>query len=121
MNLNFGSQYVDAGARLELLNKPLPGFEKEFAGAGIPNFYVKGKFKNNTLTVGNFYDQFGSGLIFRTYEERSLGIDNSLRGARLFLQPYSGIRFKLLGGVQRVYFNYDESNAWGFDFTQGAV
>lgn len=121
LNLNFGSQYVDAGARLELLNKPLPGFEKEFAGAGIPNFYVTGKFKNNTLTVGNFYDQFGSGLIFRTYEERSLGIDNSLRGARLFLQPYSGIRFKLLGGVQRVYFNYDESNAWGFDFTQGAV
>ena len=26
LNLNFGSQYVDAGARLELLNKPLPGF-----------------------------------------------------------------------------------------------
>ena len=48
LNLNFGSQYVDAGARLELLNKPLPGFEKEFAGAGIPNFYVTGKFKNNT-------------------------------------------------------------------------
>ena len=59
LNLNFGSQYVDAGARLELLNKPLPGFEKEFAGAGIPNFYVTGKFKNNTLTVGNFYDQYG--------------------------------------------------------------
>lgn len=121
LNLNFGSEYVDAGARLELLNKPLPGFEKEFAGSGIPNLYVTGKFKNNSLTLGNFYDQFGSGLIFRTYEERALGIDNSLRGARLFLQPYKGIRFKLLGGFQRIYFNYGENNAWGFDFTQGAV
>lgn len=121
INLNLGSQYIEAGARLEFLNNPLPGFEKEFAGAGIPNFYVTGKYKKNSLTVGNFYDQFGSGLIFRTYEERSLGVDNSLRGARLFLQPYKGVRFKLLGGFQRVYFNYNSSNYWGFDFTQGAV
>ena len=121
LTLNLGSKYVDAGARLELLNKPLPGFEPAFAGAGIPNIYVTGKYKNNTLTLGNFYDQFGSGLIFRTYEERTLGIDNSLRGARLFLQPYKGINFKLLGGVQRIYFNYNRPNYWGFDFSQGAV
>lgn len=121
LNLNLGSKYIDAGARLELLTKPLPGFEQGFAGAGIPNFYVTGKFGKNTLTVGNFYDQFGSGFIFRTYEERSLGIDNSLRGARLFLQPYKGIRFKLLGGVQRVYFNYNAENAFGFDPSNGAV
>lgn len=121
LNLNLGSKYIDAGARLELLNKPLPGFEQGFAGAGIPNFYVTGKFGKNTLTVGNFYDQFGSGFIFRTYEERSLGMDNSLRGVRLFLQPYKGIRFKLLGGIQRVYFNYNAENALGFDPTKGAV
>ncbi len=121
LNLNLGSKYIDAGARAELLNNPLPGFEQGFAGAGIPNLYITGKFKNHSLTIGNFYDQFGSGLIFRTYEERSLGVDNSLRGARLYLQPYKGVRFKLLGGVQRIYFNYDQNNAWGFDFTQGAV
>ncbi len=121
LTINYGSRHIDAGARLELLNKPLPGFEKEFAGAGIPNFYIKGKFKNSTLTLGNFYDQFGSGLIFRTYEERSLGLDNSLRGVRLFIQPYRGVKFKLLGGVQRINFNYNADNYWGFDFSQGAV
>ena len=121
LNLSLGSQYIDAGARLELLSKPLPGFEEGFAGAGIPNFYVTGKFGNNSLTVGNLYDQFGSGFIFRTYEERSLGVDNSLRGARLSLQPYKGIRFKLLGGIQRVYFNYGEENSLGFNPKNGAV
>jgi hypothetical protein len=121
LTLALGSKFVDAGTRLELLTKPLPGFEAKYAGAGLPNIYVTGKYKNNTLTLGNFYEQFGSGLIFRTYEERSLGIDNSLRGARLVLKPYKGINFKLLGGLQRVYWNYGRDNAWGFDFSQGAV
>ena len=121
LDLRLGSVYVDAGMRLELLHKPLPGFEPNFAGAGLPNIFVTAKYKKYSLTFGNFYEQFGSGFIFRTYEERSLGIDNSLRGAKFAMQPYKGIVFKLLGGVQRQYFNYDHTNTFGFDFTQGAV
>ncbi|MDR1543516.1 MAG: DUF6029 family protein [Prevotellaceae bacterium] len=121
LNLNLNSKFVDAGARLELLTKPLVGFEPEFAGAGLPNLYVTGKYKNYSLTLGNFYEQFGSGFIFRTYEERTLGIDNSLRGARFIAMPYKGVRIKALGGFQRIYFNYNKNNYWGFDFSQGAV
>lgn len=121
LDLGLRSKYVSAGARLELLNKPLPGFEDGFSGAGIQNLYVTGQNKWGSFTVGDFYDQFGSGLIFRTYEERSLGIDNSLRGARITLQPYKGISIKALGGKQRVYFNYGNENAFGFDYSQGAV
>jgi hypothetical protein len=121
LDLHLNSTYADAGMRLELLNKPLPGFEPNFAGAGLPNIYVTAKYKKYSLTLGNFYAQFGGGLIFRAYEERSLGIDNSLRGARFAMQPYKGISFQLLSGVQRQYFNYDKTNAFGFDFTQGAI
>ena len=121
LDLHLNSAYINAGIRLELLHKPLPGFEKEFAGAGLPNIFVTAKYKKYSLTLGNFYEQFGSGFILRNYEERSLGIDNSLRGARFMMQPYKGIAFKLLGGVQRQYFNYGSKNAFGFDFTQGAV
>ena len=32
------SKYVDAGARLEFLEYPLPGYEKDFEGWGVPNF-----------------------------------------------------------------------------------
>ena len=121
LDLRLGSQYVDAGMRLEILLKPLPGFEPNFAGAGLPNIFVTAKYKKYSLTLGNFYEQFGSGFIFRAYEERSLGVDNSLRGAKFAMQPYKGIFFKVLGGVQRQYFNYGSTNTFGFDFTQGAV
>lgn len=113
--LNLLNKYFQAGARLEYLDHPLPGFENDFKGWGVPNFYVKGNYKWAELTLGDFYDQFGSGLIFRTYEERSLGIDNSLRGARLALKPLKGVNIKLLGGQQRYYWhhrNLDNCSPW---------
>lgn len=100
------SKYVDAGARLEYLEHPLPGFEKDFKGWGVPFYYVKGKIKNAELTLGNFYEQFGSGFILRTYEERSLGIDNSLLGGRLVVRPFKGVQVKALAGKQRRYWDY---------------
>jgi hypothetical protein len=103
--LHLQSKYVSAGARLEYMENPLPGFEKDFAGWGVPHMYIKGSFKGAELTLGDFYDQFGSGLIFRTYEERALGIDNSLRGARLALRPFKGVSLKVLGGEQREYWH----------------
>ena len=110
VDLALQSKYVDAGARFEYLEHPLPGFEKDFKGWGVPFFYVKGKLNKAELTLGNFYDQFGSGFIFRTYEERSLGIDNSILGARLVVNPFSGIRLKALSGKQRRYWAHN--NAW---------
>lgn len=127
--LHLLSKYVTAGTRLEYLDYPLPGFEKDFKGWGLPYFYITGNYKGVELTAGDFYDQFGSGLIFRTYEERSLGIDNSLRGGRLVVKPYKGINIKVLGGQQRRYWdkrneifplafanefgdNYDKTHSW---------
>lgn len=109
-DLHLRSRWVDAGARLEFMEYPLPGFENDFQGWGVPHIYVKGKFgKGWELTLGDFYDQFGSGFIFRTYEERSLGIDNSLRGVRLNVSALDGLNVKLLGGVQRRYWDWDDA------------
>lgn len=106
--LHLLSKYITAGTRFEFLEYPLPGFENDFKGWGIPHLYITGQYKGLELTAGDFYDQFGSGLILRTYEERSLGIDNSLRGGRLVVKPYKGISLKVLGGQQRVYWNERE-------------
>lgn len=110
VELNAMSKYVDAGMRVEYKEHPMPGFETidGFAGSGLSHIYVKGKFTHNQktvaeLTVGNFYEQFGSGFILRTYEQRSLGIDNSLLGGRLVLHPAKGVQLKLLTGAQRLY------------------
>ena len=43
LDLNLNSKYVDAGARIEFLEYPLPGFESDFKGWGVPHIYVKGR------------------------------------------------------------------------------
>lgn len=105
-DLSLVSRYIDAGIRAEFMKWPLPGYEPDFAGWGIPNVYVKGKWRNLDITAGDFYEQFGSGFILRTYEERSLGIDNSIRGLRLNAAPWRGLSLTALGGVQRHYWNW---------------
>lgn len=108
-DLHLRSKWVDAGARVEFMEYPLPGFERDFQGWGVPHIYVKGKFGSGwEVTLGDFYDQFGSGFIFRAYEERSLGIDNSIRGLRLNMSAIDGLNLKVLGGLQRRYWDWDD-------------
>ncbi len=123
IDLHLQHSIVEAGARLEYLEHPLPGFENDFAGWGVPNFYVKGRLTQRDpsrpsvaeLTLGTFYEQFGSGFILRTYEERSLGIDNSLLGGRLVLKPLNGVTIKALSGKQRRYWKWNKSLVSGAD------
>ena len=115
VDVNLNSRYVDAGARMEYMEHPLPGYEKDFAGWGLPHFWVKGKLGKTELTLGTFYEQFGSGFILRSYEERSLGIDNSILGARLATTPVKGVNLKVLGGKQRRYWDWNKAWLTGAD------
>ena len=109
------SKNVDAGARVEFLRFPLPGFENDFKGWGLANIYAKMHTEKLEVTVGNFYEQFGSGFILRTYEERSLGVDNSLLGARVMAKPVKGVTVKALSGWQRHYWSYNNALVSGAD------
>lgn len=119
VDLKLGSKYVDAGTRFEFLEHPLPGYENDFKGWGFPHFYVKGHVKNVELTLGDYYEQFGSGFVLRTYEERSLGIDNALRGARLVYNPVNGTSIKALTGKQRRYWHHNDALVSGVDVEVG--
>lgn len=119
VELNAMSEHVDAGLRFEYLEHPLPGFENQFNGWGVPFAYVKGHFGSTEITFGSFYEQFGSGFILRTYEERSLGIDNSLVGARLVTRPVKGVQIKALAGKQRQYWRLNNSCVSGADLELG--
>ena len=118
-DVNVMSEHIDAGARFEFLKHPLPGFEKDYRGWGVPYFYLKTHFKNWDLTLGNFYEQFGSGFILRTYEERTLGIDNSLLGGRLTIKPLPGVSIKALSGKQRRYWSHNDAWVSGADVELG--
>lgn len=119
VRLALKNDYIESGIRAEYMRNPLPGYEANFAGSGIGHIYVRGMYKFFDITAGDFYEQFGNGLIFRAYEERSLGIDNSLRGGRVILKPYKGISIKALGGSQRYYFHKRNNLILGSDIDLG--
>ena len=114
-DLQMMSKCVDVGARVEFMRFPLPGYENDFKGWGLANIYAKMHIDKLEITVGNFYEQFGSGFILRTYEERSLGIDNSLLGARVMAKPLKGVTVKALSGYQRRYWSYNDALVSGGD------
>ncbi len=101
---NIRHPFVEMGIRVEELSHPLPGYE-ETKGWGIANMYIKGKYRFIEVTAGDFYEQFGSGLILRSYEDRNLGIDNSIRGGRVAWTPAQWATLKFLVGQQRNHFD----------------
>lgn len=112
---------VSAAARGELMQWPLLGYEAGFRGFGLAHLHLDANFKWGSVSVGDVYGQFGSGFILRLYEERSLGIDNALRGGKIVVNPYKGIHLEALGGKQRRYWNMYNDHAWGYNYTQDAV
>ena len=102
--INYTNGNFSAGMRFEAFVAPkMSGLEPNLKGLGLANFFATYDNDFVGVTAGDVYDQFGSGLVFRTYEEWSLGMDNSLRGMRVVLRPYNGVTLKGLYGRQRYY------------------
>ena len=94
-----------AGIRFEAFLPEMNGFRSELNGVGLANFFATYDNSFIGVTVGDIYDQFGCGFVFRTYEEWSLGMDNSLRGVRVVLRPTDGVTIKGLYGRQRFFWD----------------
>lgn len=118
---NSAAQFVltygrwEAGLRYEYQQHPLPGYEPDFAGQGLPFAYARGRMGRFDLTLGSYYEQFGSGLVLRTYEEPTLGIDNHLRGLRLLVDAGAGVQLKALVGRQRRFWRTTTASIFGLD------
>lgn len=104
-----------AGLRFEMYEKPLLGFDAQYEGEGLANYFVSYNGERLSVTAGNFYEQFGSGMILRTYEDRYLGLDNSIRGLNVTLRPIDGITIKGVIGKEKVYWFYSEGLVRGVD------
>ena len=104
-NVNFQKGDFRAGIRYETYLNTLEGYPTSFSGTGIGYRYLTWNKDNVEVTIGSFYDQLGSGMILRAYEERQLGIDNAIDGLRLKYNPYKGVYLKSFIGKQRHVFN----------------
>ena len=112
-NINYSRGNFTAGVRYESYLNPIEGYPTSFKGSGVGYRYVNWKNNDLDVIVGNFYEQYGSGLILRAYEERNLGIDNALDGVKLKYTPYQGVYLKAFAGKQRYIFNDGLTNGNG--------
>jgi hypothetical protein len=110
----------EAGMRYENYQNVMLGFPNGFRGEGITYRYARVKRENWDITVGNFYEQFGSGLIFRSYEERGLGLDNAMDGVKILTKINGGIKIKGVLGRQRKYFAKSDGIVRGVDIEWSA-
>lgn len=104
-----------AGLRFEMYQNPLLGFDAEWKGQGLAHYFVAYNGERLSVTVGHFYEQFGSGLILRSYEDRYLGLDNAIFGLNVALRPWQGVTVKALAGKQRHYWGLGDGLVRGVD------
>ncbi len=104
-----------AGLRFEMYQNPLLGFDARYKGQGLANYFVAYNGERLSVTLGNFYEQFGSGMILRAYEDRYLGLDNALMGLNVQYRPVEGVTLKALAGKQRIFWDYGEGLVRGVD------
>lgn len=103
------------GLRYENYQNVMLGFPEGYKGQGITYRYLQFKQDNLDVTVGSFYEQFGSGMVFRSYEERGLGYDNAMDGVRVKFNPAKGVFLKGVMGRQRFYFDTSPGIVRGLD------
>lgn len=116
LRLDYAKGHLSAGLQAEWYPSPLPGYDLALKGIGLPIKYIGLNGRSWSITLGDFYDQFGSGLVLRSWEDRDLGIANSIGGAR-FTGSFCRDRLSLtlLSGAPRQGLGYAKSLVTGAD------
>lgn len=88
---------------------------KIYSGFGIGAWSLSKDFQDLTVTAGYIYDQVGSGLLFRAYEDRGLLIDNALVGAQLKYKISDRLNVKAFTGQQKFLQGIDADQTFAFE------
>lgn len=113
-NYNYGS--FTAGLQVEAYEpNALLNYNPKFEGTNVATYYLNYRSEKLDVTLGYFYEQFGSGLLLRFWEDRALGINNALRGGKVIYRPTNNITIKGLYGKQRTGFDVADSDIFGLD------
>ena len=122
LKLDYNYKQFSAGIQFESYLPTVAGYPFSINESKLVNKYFKYTAKKFALQVGDFYEQFGSGLIYRSWENRQIGINNALEGVNIKLQPVDFIKLKIIYGRMRNVFSYSNSVVRGadveFDFSQ---
>ncbi len=103
LKIDYQRGRFSAGIQAEWYPQVLQGYESALDGFGLPEKYLAWTDRRWSVTLGDFYEQFGSGLILRAWEDRALGFNNSLGGGRVTFDVGDVLYGKALFGFPRYY------------------
>jgi len=107
--LNYSGKDLTAGVRLDAhQNSNLHAPLQSFSGQGIGRWFITKKIDKLEVTGGYFYDQFGNGIVFRSFEARQLGLDNAVYGIHTRYQFSQNTEIKGFSGRQKNRFELFE-------------
>ncbi|SEA61179.1 DUF6029 family protein [Psychroflexus halocasei] len=116
LSLNYAIGGLTIGGQLEAYEEnALLNYNPQFEGIDLGTYFVNYKTEKFDFTLGHFYEQFGSGMILRAWEDRALGINTALRGARVKYSPTYNTEFTILYGRQRSGFDVAKGDIFGFN------
>ncbi len=72
-----------------------------YTGQGLGFYQIDKKIDKWEFTAGDFYDQFGSGILFRAWQNRYLGLDYAVQGVRVQYTPDDSLMIKGFAGQQK--------------------
>lgn len=114
--LNYQYNRWTAGVQFEAYApNALLNYNPGFKGGGLGLYFLNYRTEKFEATAGFFYEQFGSGLLLRAWEDRALGINTAIRGGRIVYRPSNNVRLTALYGQQRSGFDVSDGKIFGFD------
>ena len=104
-----------AGIQYEAYLPALQGYPIQLKGVGKIFKYASYSGYGFHIRIGDFYEQLGSGLLFRSWEERSLGLNTSLEGADAGYSYRDIFSIRGFIGRPRSFMDYGSSAISGAD------
>lgn len=104
-NFDYSAENYSAGFRFEIFqpNDPNPAVNRgknRYADLAFKYLSVNFSDENSgaKITIGNFYEMLGYGLILKSYEDRNIRIDNNLLGIKINAY-YKDLKLIVLSGM----------------------
>ena len=114
LDLGYTWNGFDLGVRLDAFNNSnLRNPNQSYTAQGLGRWHIAKSTKKFDIRAGHIYDQIGSGIIYRAYEERALLIDNALIGARINYRINDNWNARVFTGRQRFLFSQYAPNMRG--------
>ncbi len=121
LKVDYSIKGFTIGLQYETYLPALVGYPSNLDGTGIAMKYVAFQNDYMDIRVGDFFQQFGSGMLFRSWEDRSLGINTAIEGLNAGFNYKNIVSVRGIAGRPSLYLDKLSSQVRGLDVSFDAL